>query len=109
MSIVINVSIDAKESTKAREPSTQLSKIKSSDDTGKIQNFQYFQSYPNINSNYEEDFVTLSDKSIINLPKYLRANSNDLSSKSKLGPKITTSVTHKIQTTKTLSSSVGFK
>lgn len=78
MSIVINVSIDAKESTKAREPCNQLSKIKSSVDIGKIQNFQYFQSYPNINSNYEEDFLTLSDKSIINLPKYLRANSNDL-------------------------------
>lgn len=37
-----------------------------------------------------------------------RANSNELSSKSKLGPRIATSVTHKIQTTKTLSSSVGF-
>ena len=59
MSIVINVSIDAKESTKAREPSTQLSKIKSSDDTGKIQNFQYFQSYPNINSNFTQESVKI--------------------------------------------------
>jgi hypothetical protein len=38
-----------------------------------------------------------------------RANSNEQSSKSKLGPKLANSVTHKVQNTKTLSSSVGFK
>jgi hypothetical protein len=78
MSIVINVSIDAKESNKEREPSIQVSKRQSIVDTRRIENFQNYHNYPYINSNYEEDFVTLSDKSIINLPKYLRANSNDL-------------------------------
>jgi hypothetical protein len=78
MSIVINVSIDAKENNKAKESSTRRVKRQSIVDEMKIENFQNYPNYPYINSNYEEDFVTLSDKSIINLPKYLRANSNDL-------------------------------
>jgi hypothetical protein len=70
MSIVINVSIDGKENKNTKERiSRPISRsIIEADKVNKGEQ----------NSNYEDDFVTLSDKSIINLPKYLRANSNDL-------------------------------